>query len=109
MDYVVECYQEEMAAKDRVEIQWRRIDARAYKNRANDQRKADRIVLKKAEALVTKDNERRRQGALSPLFKQDEKDARNAAKAHSKQIAQQDKLKREDRQADRRSIYQNRN
>ena len=102
MDYVVECYQEEMAAKDPLEIQRRRANAliaTADEKRASDQRKADKKALRKAEAIVTKDNEHRRQEALSPRSKKAEKDARDAAKAQTKLIARQDKLNRENREA----------
>jgi len=94
MDHVVECYREEMAAKDPVVIQNKRAEelvSREHKRMQDNQNKATEKARRKAAALVAKANERLRFEALSPGSKQ----AEAVAKARAKQQSREARLERE--------------
>jgi hypothetical protein len=83
-DYVVECYREEMALKDPVEVERRRAVAvvkKADEKARTEQSKAEAKAIMKAEAIVAKNIEHQRKLALTPEQKAQE----NAAKADEKE------------------------
>jgi hypothetical protein len=101
-DYVVECYREEMALKDPVEVQRRKAVAAVARDDAKrlaEQKKAEEKATNKAAALLAKDTERKRVEALSPDSKKREAAAKTQAKALEKQAAAAIKVAREEQEA----------
>jgi hypothetical protein len=98
MDHVVECYREEMAAKDPAVIQQKKAAALVAKQHIKmqgNQKMATEKARKKASALVAKDNERLRVEALSPNSRQ----AEAMTKAQAKQQLKDAKIQIEMQEA----------